>query len=478
MTDRTQQLIADLKSVDSITKKYAAEDLGELRDDRAISHLIDLFEDEEISVQEAAVEAIIKIGGSDAVRKVAPLLRSERASVRNMASDILSHIGEEAIDELSVLIHDNDHDVRKFAVDILGLIGSTEATKKIIEALEDKHINVVCGAVEALGNIGDKYALDALIKLLETAEDPWLQFMLVESIGKMRDSKSLDVLHDMLKQNDPLILASVIRSLGEIKDPLSVKPLIDMLDTIAVSLKQVVVGALDKIESVSANNVFESLDASYVLDKLIPLLNSENAQTRQSIANILKHIQDEKSIGALFSLLKDSNSDVVAEAKRSMLSFAPIEHERLEAYLQKAKNDELKELISILNDLSDNDLSNILLKYLAHEDPEIRSKAVESLGKNKSQVGTEKIIELTGDSNREVQISALRALVGKQDTTAIQTLIQFLTSTSPELTRVAADSLKCMQLDDGAVNELIDLLDVDQEITRVMAASILAGKST
>ena len=456
MADRTQQLIADLKSVDSITKKYAAEDLGELGDDRAITHLIDLFEDEEISVQEAAVEAIIKIGGTDAVRQVAPLLRSERASVRNMASDILAHIGAEAINELSILIHDDDHDVRKFAVDILGLIGSPEATEKIIEALQDVHINVVCGAVEALGNIGDKNALDALINLLEIAEDPWLQFMLVESIGKMHDSKSIKVLHDMLKQNDPLILASVIRSLGEIKNPSSAKPLIDMLDTIAVSLKQVVIGALDKIESVENQEVFEALDPAYVLDKLVPLLNSENQQTKQSIAKILKHVRHEKSIAALFSLLGDYHVDVVAEAKKSLLSFAPISHEQLERYLSKSNNGELKQLISVINDMSDKDLSGILLAYVGHEDPEVRCKAIEALGKIKNTVGLEKLIELSSDDSRDVQIAAIRALANKQDSRSIQKLIEFLTSTSLELSRVAAESLKVMKLDDTAMKNLID----------------------
>jgi len=70
MVEKITQLLEALKSPDTTVKKYAIEDLGELKDEKAVEPLISLLNDEEVAVQEAAAESLIKIGGISTVGRI------------------------------------------------------------------------------------------------------------------------------------------------------------------------------------------------------------------------------------------------------------------------------------------------------------------------------------------------------------------------------------------------------------------------
>jgi hypothetical protein len=60
-------LVTDLHSPNPETRRAAAEALGELRYDTAIPDLVTLFSDSDPSVCEAAVQALVRIGGNEVV---------------------------------------------------------------------------------------------------------------------------------------------------------------------------------------------------------------------------------------------------------------------------------------------------------------------------------------------------------------------------------------------------------------------------
>jgi len=475
LSKKLHQLLNELTSKDAVTRKYAAEDLGEIKNEQAIEPLISLFDDVEKSVQEAAVEALKQIGGKTTVMAVSPLLRSEKASSRNFASDILVETGNSAIEELAKLIHDDDHDVRKFAVDILGLIGSQEATEQIIEALNDPHINVVCGAVEALGNIGDKNALKALVELLAKADDSWLKFMLVESIGKLKDASTLKVLHNMFKESDPILLASVIGSVGSIGHIDSVVPLLSSLDTLPEALKEVAIEALNKIDILNEGNIFTDVSPKVLLEKIVPLILEENIQIRRNIAKILADIPHEESLDSLIFMLSDKSVEVIEVVKQSIISLAPIPKEKIKYYVENSLDKGIKEFISIIGDINtQEDLTDILLPFADNPDAAIRSETASSLGKLKKSQAVEAIIKLCSDSDREVQINAISALSAHSETKALQILFNYLISNSQELSKAAMTSLQNTDLDSNTIENLIKELGSNNVNNQISCAAVLS----
>ncbi len=477
MGDRVLELMEDLKSPDNVIKKYAAEDLGDLRDQRAIDPLIELFANEEIAIREAAAEALIKIGGEDAVKKVSMLLGAEVASIRNFAMDILINIGNEAVEIVKGLIHDPDHDIRKYAVDILGLIGSQEASTYIIEALEDEHINVKCGAVEALGNIGEKIAIDPLISLLNKETDPWLKFMLVESLGKIKSDKALDSLHKLLMEKDPLMVSSSIQALGKIGNIASIDYLLKLIEDAPMPLKQIIVEAFERIDTANDGKVFDKIATQDLVDKLLLLVDHEKEHIRKSIAKILGKINHPKSMDTLLLMLGDEDIDVHETVSLSIISLLWQNKDALKAHMPKCEGKQLCHLIQIIGNFNDDELSESLFSYVKHSDPEIRRETALAMGKSANPKFTDTILKLCLDEDRDVRLAAIKALSGIDPNEAIPKLLELICSPVKEICDVAGETFKTFPLDEKTVSNLADLLRHENEYNRIVVGQILTNKA-
>ncbi|MCS6859796.1 MAG: HEAT repeat domain-containing protein, partial [Abditibacteriales bacterium] len=75
VTQDVNLLIADLQAPDPETRRAAAEALGERRSETAIPALVNLFSDSDPNVCEAAVQALVRIGGDAVVDALADLPR-------------------------------------------------------------------------------------------------------------------------------------------------------------------------------------------------------------------------------------------------------------------------------------------------------------------------------------------------------------------------------------------------------------------
>ncbi|RJP56233.1 MAG: HEAT repeat domain-containing protein [Candidatus Auribacter fodinae] len=478
--ERLDELINSLKSADMTTKKYAAEDLGELHDERAVLPLIELFQEtEEIAILEAAAQSLIKIGGGEMVKNVTPLLRSDSALIRNKATDILMNAGDDAIDELRRLITDSDHDVRKFTVDILGLIGSDCASNALLDALHDDHINVVCGAVEALGNIGAESAVETLIELLQSAQDPWLRFMIIESLGKLQAEKSLPYLHNLLNDTDEFTRSSVVRSLGIIGHSSSIKPLVSVLDNASISLKSTIAEALDLINSKSQNGLCGDVEPSFVVDRLKPLAEHENPSVRITIAKLLGNVENGDSVDVLLSMLADTNYDVANTVRESLAQLNGLVGEKLASYIKKCDSPSaLINAVRVAGSTLNQSLQKELMKLLDVEDDQIRIEAIRSLSYSNDPDVIGRIVALCNDHAREVRLAAIKALTGKDAPHIETTLLSALTSSSDEICEASAEALINTTISEAGYNKLIELLDHDSNLTRLVVASVLSSNPT
>lgn len=176
--------VQDLEDKDEDVRSEAADALGEIGDRRAVGPLVKALKDNDSSVRSRAAYALGKIGDKRAVDFLIPMLRSPEESDRKTAAYVLRDIGDKkAVPFLIECLKDNtvrhntliiDHP-RTCALWALSKIGDKRSVPALIEALyvqsggntgDSDALQIIIGAIRALGEIGDEKASSHLIKCL------------------------------------------------------------------------------------------------------------------------------------------------------------------------------------------------------------------------------------------------------------------------------------------------------------------------
>lgn len=149
------ELEEGLRSDEEIIRNNIALILGEVKDKRAVSALLDAMQDESRSVSLAA-SSLVSIGDPSAVEPLIQCLLHHNEQVRLYAAYALGHLRDRrAVDPLIQCLKDPDSSIRGISAYSLGLIRSRKAALPLLEVLKDEDENVRLSAVYALGKIKD-----------------------------------------------------------------------------------------------------------------------------------------------------------------------------------------------------------------------------------------------------------------------------------------------------------------------------------
>ena len=85
-------LLKELTSTDTQLRYEAARACGELEDEEAVSHLIRLFSDTDIDVRMTSIEALGKIGGTQAKKYLEQCLNSPNEAIHQAAEHALNEL--------------------------------------------------------------------------------------------------------------------------------------------------------------------------------------------------------------------------------------------------------------------------------------------------------------------------------------------------------------------------------------------------
>jgi HEAT repeat protein len=216
--DYKEALVIFSTSTEPTERRIAIEVLSEELElnEEIVNTFADGLNDEDSGVKDVCASALLKTDGFlrlIASERVAPLVKSTRIDIRNLASDLLVKLGSDAIQPLIPFLYDEDHQVRMFTCDILGLIPSHDSLPEIIKLLTDPEDNVKISAISALGNLKASNALYNLIDLYQDNED--LKLFLIEAIGKIGGASAQMFLVDKMKtETDPMLQSSCIDALA------------------------------------------------------------------------------------------------------------------------------------------------------------------------------------------------------------------------------------------------------------------------
>jgi HEAT repeat protein len=157
----------------------AALSLGLLLDARATEPLITtLLSDKESFVRGQAAGALGNLGSQNAISALIEALDDSAPFVRMWAIySLTQHVYYDhesviqAVPALIELLSDTDADVRREATIALGTIGDKQAVKPLITVLEhvqqEADITIVCSTIEALGKLRDTRAINVLQDMLD-----------------------------------------------------------------------------------------------------------------------------------------------------------------------------------------------------------------------------------------------------------------------------------------------------------------------
>lgn len=208
---------ASLRSPDAETRRDATMRLGARGDAGAASLIAPLLDDSVEVVRATAAGTLGRLRARDAVGAlVARLAREKRPSVRKEIAYALGEIGDRsAVGPLTErLARERDKEVRAATVTALGAIGDVTSVATLSARLGDKEAFVRREAARALGRVGDRSAVPALVDRLASDVESDVRRHAAEALGRLGDERARGPLTTATQDSDPYVVAAAIEALA------------------------------------------------------------------------------------------------------------------------------------------------------------------------------------------------------------------------------------------------------------------------
>ena len=201
-------------------------------------------------------------------------------------------------------LKDEDQSLHYVAIKALEKIKSPKAVPPLAEALaggEPNHM-LYPMIVEALGNIGDAGAVEALLPLLKSEDI----YTTPAALAKINDKRAVEPLINALHASDERFRVKAAEALGRLKDARAIEPLAALLEEPALSVRWAAADALGRI------------GGARTVEPLILALKDRNFGVRWSAAVALGEIGSKRAEVPLKALLNDPNAYVRRTAQESL----------------------------------------------------------------------------------------------------------------------------------------------------------------
>ena len=384
-------------------------------------------------------------------------LASADFSTKIQAQNFLVQNGKDYISLFVEYLKDDNRDVREGTVWVLGELRAREAVEPLIEVLNTDDDWVVRSyAAIALGQIGDPFAVESLIKVLKSKsiENVMASSSSAQALGEIGDDRATMPLINSL--NNISIRSNAIEALGKIGNPVAMPFLWEIfvreedpetLEQLEVALiclrsKEEVyiedLGSGEAEKRKKAEEVFISM-GDYSFDPLFEALNDDNPKVRLGAARLLGQFSDSSSAGPLYAALEKEKDPVVK-----------------------------KEILKIIEDLQSS-VQN-WIKELGSNDLAKKQEAVDAI----MAVGKDAVFPLISalDNTNKAETAAIVEILGNiGDKKACGALIDLLAVDDPLIHYLSMESLIKL----GEVEPLFDAADRKEPLVRAGVCEVLGA---
>lgn len=382
------------------TRIRLAASLVRLGDARGLDVLLENADDSQLYVY-----ALGEVRDPRVVTKLIELLARGPDSISWAAADGLAKQGDRrAVPSLIKALDDPSYSVVQAAVRALATLGDTRAVEPLLAIVQDanRHFNHRSAAAEAIGELGDVKAMPALIAFGKTCRGcPAIGNALV----KLAAHDQQPILHGLLSED------SAERQLcGAVAGRAGLKAAVPHL----VRAVQADESELSDDAVVAARALGEIKDRA-ATDALIAKLKGKR-NARWACARALGDIGDPKAIEPLFNgFLTDTEDGCVPGIASepyltSLAQFGEPAATAVIRHLDSADGPRQRKLIEALGRIGHRSAVSVLVGY-ARAAGEYQMPAVRALGRIKSADAVQALIPLLKSGDPRVRVEASRALV-------------------------------------------------------------------
>lgn len=387
-----------------------------------------------------------------------------RPAAREHALAAIVARGSLLVPRLVTLVGDERDELARTAIKALGMIGSRDATRALLTALERPPL--VGAAAGALARLGDPAAFESLLQLLAHPEAGVRQTA-IGALNGMSHPALAERVCALLSSDDANLRESAVRIAGYFG--------------YAEAAARVLTLADDPVEAVRCA-VVEHLpyfDHDAATPRLLASLEHETADVRAAAARALAHVPGPLAHDALVRALHDEWWWVRYYAARSLGEHR--RREAIEALAAAAVADAVPPVrvacVEALGVIAP-DESAVTLRQLANDDSDdVAAAALYALSHVRSSEIATVLLAAARDPRRAIQMAAARALGALDDREAVAALQSLAAlGADHDVRRAAIESLGAAAMrpsaaGDGALDALASLVS-DQERGPVATAAL------
>ena len=411
-----------LRDADPYVRRDACESVEESRSEEYVTELVKVLEDEDLGVKEAALNALAAIGGEPVAVAVVPTLRSEDVAIRNIGIEILEQLGPVAVEPVSTILNDPDDDVVKFGVDVLSKIKDSRVEGLLAPLVEHKNPNVRAAVVLCMGETDAATAVPVLLKALDDSEE-WVRFSAIEGLGHLEDKRALDALFGIIEKESGLVQEAALDAVARIastEDSIRVLPKVEALLAQGHMLSAGAVAELIEKALMPGSSLSLSDESRGVFFKCFSgAVKSEDREVQEKGLRGLGRLRMTEALGCLFAFveaLQEIDPDMeslLVDTIASIIGHGALPEPVLVELGKGGKT--LKVLVRAVADIRSAEAVPVLeelIKTAGKEEGRLIVEALERIGSPDSTSALKRLLGHTDGHTRETAARAFAALAG------------------------------------------------------------------
>lgn len=439
----------------------------------SVGELISSMSDPSWTVRRAAVGGLAALG-EDAVPALCRWLRDERTTEHAIAAAVdalVGSIGPAASTQVVDLLDHPDAAVVADAATILGRRRVAAQAMRLAALLDHADDNVAVAAIEALGTIGGTVSIDALIDVLRR-KSFFRTFPALQVLAKTGDPRVIAPIAALLADDGFRVEAA--RALGRTGSAIAILPLASLLPRSSDAMARLVATALSDLlvratwsgaTDVVSSTMRSALSA--VNGRFVAALRGSDGVERVAIAKVLGTVGDADTMAVLVELLGDP--EVRSAATEAIRHIGTLHADALIDALTGGSTATRFALLPIVGSARAAEGIRLLL---TDEDPEIRARACEALGRIGDTASVPQLFLALGDRNPRVTYAATSAIhsLGIETTGALA--IHALTTGSNTVRRQALRIIAYLGCEEAFEQVRAAVDDPDVRIAELAVAAL------
>ena len=417
------QLAEQARSPDPDARQKAAHAVARQATDRDYGLMFELLGDGDWRVRKTIVEGLARDPRPEVVDGLLDALADEaNAGKRNSAIEALMRIKEAATPSIVARLKEQRPSGERVSLAaLLGDLRTPEGLAVLIEQLpNERDVNAATAMIAAIGKHRDRTTLPHLVAVLRR-DDLWLKFHAIEALGEIGDRDALPAI--LPQYSEKSLRKPVLDAVGKIADIGTAGFLLGVLageEKLSVPALRALIAIVDAskprvIAEAERNRIQTRFRDSFPKSKIEPLIQQLPAtadnEGKSHLLRFLGWSRDERALDPLIEHLQESETAEIAA--QSLIDFGPgAVPAVVEALQEEDDADVIALLLRVIKAVGSADAVPAVVQLLDHDSAMIRRLAVETLGDLKMPKAAEYLLAKLDDPESASQQAAVNAVSG------------------------------------------------------------------